>query len=104
MTTPNGQLGRLASEFRSALEARLSGDPAGEYRLPSKDEVTKFCRLYLEALFPLYYQPEHHWSPHASHFLEALELQLAEQFVCAIRFDSHCRGSETPGNLPHAAE
>jgi serine O-acetyltransferase len=104
MTTPNGQLGRLASEFRSALEARLSGDPAGEYRLPSKDEVTKFCRLYLEALFPLYYEPEHHRSPHASHFLESLELQLAEQIICAVRFDCHCREKASPGNLPRAAE
>ncbi len=104
MTTPNGQLGRLAQEFRSALEARLSGDPAGEYRLPSKDEVTKFCRLYLEALFPLYYEPEDQRSPQAAHFLEALDLQLAEQIVCAVRFDCHCRDKESPRNLPRAAE
>jgi len=100
----NGQLTRLADEFRSALEARLSGDPAGEYRLPSKDEVAKFCRLYLEALFPLYYEPSHHRTPQASHFLEELELQLAEQIVCAVRFDCHCRDKETPKNLPRAAE
>ena len=100
----NGQLTRLADEFRSALEARLSGDPAGEYRLPSKDEVTKFCRLFLEALFPLYYEPSHHRTPQACHFLEELELQLAQQIVCAVRFDCHCRDKETPKNLPRAAE
>jgi len=104
MTTPNGQLTRLADEFRSALEARLSGDPAGEYRLPSKEEVAKFCRLYLDAVFPLYYEPAHPKSPHVVHFLEDLELRLAEQVVCAIRFDCHCRDKEQPKNLPRTTE
>jgi serine O-acetyltransferase len=104
MTTPNGQLTRLADEFRSALEARLSGDPAGEYRLPSKEEVAKFCRLYLDAVFPLYFEPAHQKSPHAAHFLEELELRLAEQIVYAIRFDCHCRDKEQPKNLPRTTE
>jgi len=103
-TTPNGQLHRLADEFRSALEARLCGDPAGEYRLPSKDEISKFCRRYLDALFPLYYEPAHVRSPQAAHFLEELEIQLAEQMICAVRFDCHCRDRESPRNLPRAAE
>ena len=104
MTTPNGQLTRLADEFRSALEARISGDPVGEYRLPSKEEVAKFCRLYLDAVFPLYYEPAHQNSPHALHFLEELELLLAEQIVCAVRFDCHCRDNEQPKNLPRTTE
>jgi serine O-acetyltransferase len=103
-TTQNGQLHRLSDEFRAALEARLGGDPAGEYRLPSKDEVTKFCRRYLEAVFPLYYEPALQRSPQASHFLEELEIQLADQIICAVRFDCHCRDKKTPGNLPRAAE
>jgi serine O-acetyltransferase len=102
--TQNGQLRRLADEFRSALEARLAGDAAGEYRLPSKDEVTKFCRVYLDALFPLYYEAAQQRSQRAARFLEELELQLAEQLVCAVRFDCHCRDKEAPGNLPRVAE
>jgi serine O-acetyltransferase len=104
MTTPNGQLTRLADEFRSALEARLSGDPAGEYRLPSKEEVARFCRLYLDAVFPLYYEPARQKSPQTVHFLEELELRLAEQVVCAIRFDCHCGDKEQPKNLPRTTE
>src|SRR5271165_3985799 len=92
----------LAREFRSALEAQLSGDPAGEYRLPSKDDVAKFCRRYLDSLFPLHHAPEEARSPQAAHFVEALEFLLAEQIVCAIRFDCSCRSKKTPANLAQA--
>src|SRR5271165_4977973 len=94
----------LAREFRSALEARLSGDPAGEYRLPSKEDVATFCRRYLDSLFPLHHAPEEPESPQASHFEEELEMLLAEQIVCAIRFDCSCRRKKTPANLARAAE
>lgn len=102
-TSLNGQLGRLSAEFRSALEARLSGDQAGEYRLPVKEEVAKFSRHYLDALFPLYYEPEKKRNAQTANFLEQLELELAEQIVCAIRFDCHCREKEMPGKLPRVA-
>src|SRR5208282_811791 len=75
----------LAREFRSALEARLSGDPAGEYRLPSKEDVATFCRRYLDSLFPLHHAPEESSSPQATHFEEELEVLLAEQIFGKIR-------------------
>jgi len=104
MTTPNDELSSLAREFRCALEARLAGDPAGEYRLPSKEEVAAFCRRYLDAIFPLYFHPDEPKSPHEAGFLERLDLQLAEQIVCAIRFDCSCRGKEVPREIARAAE
>src|SRR5208282_1233469 len=94
----------LAREFRSALEARLSGDPAGEYRLPSKEEVATFCQRYLDSLFPLHHAPEEFSSPQATHFEGELEVLLAEQIVCAIRFDCSCRQKKTPPNLARTAE
>ena len=103
MTTANNELGSLASEFRAALEARLSGDPAGEYRLPSKDEVREFCRRYLEALLPLHHEPAAPPSPHTAHFLEDLESRLAEQIVRAMRFDCSCRGKKAPEDLIRSA-
>jgi len=104
MTTPNDELRSLASEFRCALEARLAGDPAGEYRLPSKEEVAAFCRRYLDGIFPLYFAPNEAHTPHSVGFLEQLDLQLAEQIVCAIRFDCSCRGKQTPSNVARSAE
>ena len=103
MTTPNEQLGCLASEFRSALEARLAGDPAGEYRLPSKDELASFGRRYLEVLFPLFHSPQQKLSAPAESLLEALDLQLAEQIVCAMRFDFSCRGKNGKSDVAKAA-
>ena len=104
MSAQIDELKSLAREFRSALEARLSGDPAGEYRLPSNEEVATFCRRYLDSLFPLHHAPEETESPQASHFVEELELLLAEQIVCAIRFDCSCRRKKTPANLARTAE
>jgi serine O-acetyltransferase len=103
MSSANNDLGCLANEFRAALEARLSGDPAGEYRLPSKDEVGEFCRRYLEALLPLYYEPNASPSPHVAHFLEQLDSLLAEQIVRAKRFDCSCRGNKAPLDLIRSA-
>jgi len=104
MTNPNEFLKPLADEFRSALEARLSGDAAGEYRLPSKEEVAAFCRKYLDVLFPLYHVPGEKPSAVIAAFLDALDLQLAEQIVSAIRFDCNCRGKEAPKSVAHTAE
>jgi serine O-acetyltransferase len=86
------------------LEARLSGDRAGEYRLPSKDEVAAVCRRYLEGLFPLFHAPAESQGALVARFLEELDLMLAEQLVCAIRFDCSCRGKEIPRDVARAAE
>jgi serine O-acetyltransferase len=104
MTAPIDELRCLAAEFRSALEARLSGDPAGEYRLPSREEIAIICRRYLDTLFPLYHSPEGLQNPRITKFLEELDLQLAEQLVCALRFDASCRGKSMSGNLAQTAE
>jgi serine O-acetyltransferase len=104
MVTSKNELQCLASEFRAALEARLSGDRAGEYRLPSKDEVAAVCRRYLEGLVPLFHAPAESQGALVARFLEELDLMLAEQLVCAIRFDCSCRGKEIPRDVARAAE
>jgi serine O-acetyltransferase len=104
MVTSKNELQCLAGEFRAALEARLSGDRAGEYRLPSKDEVAAVCRRYLEGLFPLFHAPAESQGALVARFLEELDLMLAEQLVCAIRFDCSCRGKEIPRDVARAAE
>jgi serine O-acetyltransferase len=104
MTTPDDDLRALAREFRCALEARLTGDSAAEYRLPSRPEVAAFCRRYLDGLFPLHFAPEESQTPHAAGYLQQLDLQLAEQIVCAICFDRSCRGKHIPPNVVRVAE
>jgi serine O-acetyltransferase len=104
MTTPNDELRSLAREFRCALEARLAGDSAAEYRLPSKPEVAAFCRRYLDGLFPLHFAPEESQTPHAAGYLQQFDLQLAEQIVCAMCFDCSCRGKRIPPNVARTAE
>lgn len=103
ITKPNHDLHTLAREFRLALEARLTDAGMWEYRLPSKDEVATFCRSYLDALFPLYFEMEKSSSPDAAGFLAQLDSQLAEQIVYAIRFDLNCRGKMAPSNLAEDA-
>jgi serine O-acetyltransferase len=110
MTTKDGltssdQFQCLANEFRAALEARLSGDRAGEFRLPNKEEVAAFSRNYVDALFPLFHSPaEGTPSPRIRDFVDSLDNALAEQLVCAIRFDHNCRGTATPPNVTVEAE
>jgi serine O-acetyltransferase len=104
MTTLQNELGCLAQEFRAALEARLAGDSSGEYRLPLKQEVSEFCRQYLETLFPLHYAPTAAQSPHIAQLLEVQDARLAEQLVRAIRFDRSCSGKPQPDNLLQTAE
>lgn len=103
MTKPNHDLHTLAREFRLALEARLNDASMWEYRLPSKDEVAAFCRAYLDALFPLYFEMEKSSSPDAAGFLAQLDSQLAEQIVYAMRFDLNCRGKAAPADLAESA-
>jgi serine O-acetyltransferase len=104
MNTPKNELGCLANESRAALEARLSGDLMGDYRLPLKEEVREFCRLYLETLFPLHYAPVSGLSPRIAHLVEEQDRRLAEQLVRAIRFDFTCAGKEPPGDLPRVTQ
>lgn len=103
VTKPNNDLHTLAREFRLALESRLTDTSMWEYRLPSKDEVAAFCRCYVDALFPLYFEKEKSGSPDAAGFLAQLDSQLAEQIVYAMRFDLNCRGEATAANLVECA-
>jgi serine O-acetyltransferase len=103
MTTPNNDLHKLAAEFRSALEARLSDATMWEYRLPSKEEVAALCRSYLDGIFPFYYEQRETLSPNAAGFLAQMELQLAEQIIYAMRFDFSCSGNSPPPNLNGSA-
>jgi serine O-acetyltransferase len=103
MTTPNNDLHKLAAEFRSALEARLSDATMWEYRLPSKEEVAALCRSYLDGIFPFYYEQGESLSPNAAGFLAQMELQLAEQIIYAMRFDFNCSGNSLPPNLNGSA-
>ena len=104
MTTPNNNLDCLAKEFRAAIGDRRTGDAEGEYWLPSKEEVSAFCRRYLEVLFPVFYAPEESAKPNNAAIVESLELQLGEQIVRAIRFDCGCRDKKAPADLVATAE
>jgi serine O-acetyltransferase len=104
MTATIHELGSLSKEFRCALEAHLFGDARDNYRLTSKEGVNEFCRRYLEGLFPLYYEPELLLEPQLALFVEDLEARLAEQIVRAMRFDSSCRGEQSPQHLAQLAE
>src|SRR5450631_1212277 len=103
MTTPNNDLNKLAAEFRTALEARLSEGSMWDYRLPSKEEVAVLCRSYLEGLFPLHYDQDLPVSPAAAGFLAQIDSLLAEQIVYAMRFDFHCCGKAVPATLSGSA-
>jgi serine O-acetyltransferase len=102
MSTSNN-LSSLAHEFRSALQTRLEGDPTGDYRLPSRDEVAGICRHYLDAIFPLYFSPANVEHAETAGFVAELETRFAEQLICAIRFDFSCRGKEPSRDIGRAA-
>jgi serine O-acetyltransferase len=104
MTTPNHDLQCLAKEFRAALGERRTADSDGEYWLPSKEEVSAFCRQYLEVLFPVFYAPAETANHNDAAIVESLDLQLGEQIVRAIRFDCNCRGQVPPVELSQMAE
>jgi serine O-acetyltransferase len=104
MTTSNNDLECLAKEFRAALGDRRAGGGEGEYWLPSKEEVSTFCRQYLEVLFPVFYAPSEAAKPNNAAIVESLDLQLGEQIVRAIRFDCNCRGKVPPVDLATRAE
>ena len=104
MTTSNHELECLAKEFRAAIGDRRGGEDEGEYWLPSKEEVSAFCRQYLEVLFPVFYAPEDSTNPNNAAIVESLDLQLAEQILRAIRFDCKCRSKAAPVDLASTAE
>ena len=104
MTTSNHDLECLAKEFRAAIGDRRGGEDEGGYWLPSKEEVSAFCRQYLEVLFPVFYAPEDSANPNNAAIVESLDLQLAEQILRAIRFDCKCRSKAAPLDLASTAE
>jgi serine O-acetyltransferase len=104
MTTPNNDLQSLAKEFRAALGERRAADGGGECWLPSKEEVSAFCRQYLEVLFPVFYAPPETANQNDAAIVESLDLRLGEQIVRAIRFDCNCRSQVPPVELSQMAE
>jgi serine O-acetyltransferase len=102
------RLENLASEFRVALDAQLSGDYGCEFRLPSRGAVAQICRHYLELLFPVFYQGrgmEVDRAPTgARHYLVEIETLLREQLCSAMRFDRRCQGNQSPVDIEDRAQ
>lgn len=101
------KLNRLASEFHAALDARIAGQSSSGFRLPSKDAVAAISRLYVESIFPIYFQSEAAASSQDKNlapYLKEFESLLIEQIACAIRFDSNCKSNSAPADLTARAE
>jgi len=94
----------LAQEFRAALDAELMGDTRCEVRLPSRESVASFCRLYLEILFPLRFLPPPR--PESEAYPQVAEIRrLLSDLICsAVRFDCRRSGKEIPDKLDTYAE
>jgi serine O-acetyltransferase len=94
------RLENLASEFRVALDAQLSGDYGCEFRLPSRKATAQICHHYLELLFPAFYQGQgaepDRAATGARHYLVEMETLLREQLCSAMRFDRRCQGDQSP--------
>ena len=92
----------------SRIPLRAGGTSFGRSRRGIPATVEGRCGHVLPALsrfaFPAAPRAGRSGDPQASHFEEELELLLAEQIVCAIRFDCSCRRKSTPANLARAAE
>jgi len=97
----------LANEFKTALDARLSGDYGCEFQLPSREAAAQICRRYLELLFPIFYQRQEAEADRAAtesrHYLPELETLLREQLCSAIRFDRRCQGEQSPADIEDRA-
>ena len=94
------RLENLASEFRAALDAQLSGDHGCELRLPSRKATAQICHCYLELLFPVFYhgqgaEPDRA-ATGARHYLVEMETLLRDQLCSAMRFDRRCQGDQSP--------
>jgi serine O-acetyltransferase len=98
----------LASEFKTALDAQLSGDYGCEFRLPNREAAAQICRHYLGLLFPVFYKSQ---GPEAEdvlaesrHYLTEIETLLREQLCSAMRFDRRCQGEDSPVEIEDRAQ
>jgi serine O-acetyltransferase len=102
------RLESLASEFKMALDAQLSGDRGCEFRLPSREAAAQICRHYLELLFPVFYQGQRTaldcTATEARHYLAEIATLLREQLCSAMRFDRRCQGEESPVDIEDRAQ
>jgi len=104
----DSRLANLASEFKTALDAQLSGDYGCEFRLPSRDAAAQICHRYLGLLFPVFYQApqtaEGGAANSSRHYLAELETLLREQLCSAMRFDRRCQGEESSVDIEDRAQ
>jgi serine O-acetyltransferase len=104
----DGRLGNLATEFKTALDARLAGDYGCEYALPSREAAAQICRRYLDLLFPVFYAgeraPAERPADAARHYLAELETLLREQLCAALRFDRRCHGDASDLEIEERAQ
>jgi serine O-acetyltransferase len=102
------RLENLASEFKMALDAELSGDYECESRLPSREAAAQICRDYLKLLFPVFYQGQgaevDRAATGARPYLAEIETLLREQLCSAMRFDRRCHGDQSPGGIEDRAQ
>jgi len=102
------RLENLASEFKAALDARLSGAYGCEFQLPSREAVAQICRRYLGLLFPVFYQGQgaklEGGASGTRRYLVEIETLLREQLCSAMRFDRRCRGDQPPTDIENRAQ
>jgi serine O-acetyltransferase len=102
------RLENLASEFKTALDAQLSGDYGCEFRLPSRDAAAQICRHYIALLFPVFYQGQpaalEPGATGARHYLAEIETLLREQLCAAMRFDRRCQGDQSSVGIEDCAQ
>ncbi len=101
------RLTRLASEFKSALDAQLAGEDRSEFRLPSRNVVAAICRHYVEMVFPVFFhgpdEPPQGRGEHAKPYFQEFESLLTHQICSALCFDARSRGEQIPGKLEDCA-
>ncbi|MBZ5561953.1 MAG: serine acetyltransferase [Acidobacteriia bacterium] len=101
------RLNRLASEFKSALDAQLAGEDRSESRLPSRNVVAAVCRHYVDMLFPLFFSSREEQSKardeQARPYFREFESLLTHQICSALCFDARSRGERIPGKLEDCA-
>jgi serine O-acetyltransferase len=97
------RLESLASEFKMALDAQLSGDYGCEFHLPSREAAAQICHRYLVLLLPVFYQRQgadaQGAATGARHYLMEIERLLREQLCSAMLFDRRCRGDQSQVDL-----
>ena len=102
------RLDSLASEFKTALDARLAGDYGCEFGLPSREAAAQICRRYLDLLFPVFYSGSRPKTPSPAsplrHYLVEVDTILREQLCAAIRFDRRCQGNQSAEDIEELAQ